>query len=154
MKLTDGVLRLLFAIVAKQLVPARNCPRVRLHVDGHRRGHELIPSWLVSTRDAGAAYEFIQDEASRMRGRVQLTTDGHKPYLSAVEDAFGADIDYATLTKLYGADPNAERRTARLSALAASPRRSPAHRTRSTSARPTWSVRTSRCACRCAGSRA
>nr|MBA3269518.1 IS1 family transposase [Acidobacteriota bacterium] len=41
---------------------------------------------------------------------VQLTTDGHKPYLSAVEDAFGADIDYATLTKLYGADPNAERR--------------------------------------------
>ncbi len=71
---------------------------------------KLIPSWLVSTRDAGAAYEFMQDVASRMRGRVQLTTDGHKPYLSAVEDAFGADIDYATLTKLYGVDPQAERR--------------------------------------------
>lgn len=71
---------------------------------------KLIPSWLVSTRDAGAAYEFMQDVAGRMRGRVQLTTDGHKPYLSAVEDAFGAGIDYATLTKLYGVDPNAERR--------------------------------------------
>lgn len=45
-----------------------------------------------------------------MRGRVQLTTDGHSAYLSAVEDAFGADIDYATLTKIYGVDPQAERR--------------------------------------------
>ena len=71
---------------------------------------KLIASWLVSTRDAGAAYEFMQDVAGRLRNRVQLTTDGHKPYLQAVEDAFGADIDYATLTKLYGVDPNAERR--------------------------------------------
>ncbi len=71
---------------------------------------KLIPAWLVSTRDAGAAYEFMQDVAARMTHRVQLTTDGHKPYLSAVEEAFGADIDYATLTKLYGVDPNAERR--------------------------------------------
>jgi IS1 family transposase len=63
---------------------------------------KLIPSWLVSTRDAGAAYEFMQDVASRMRGRVQLTTDGHRPYLAAVEDSFGGDIDYATLTKIYG----------------------------------------------------
>jgi IS1 family transposase len=71
---------------------------------------KLIPSWLVGSRDAGAGFEFMQDVASRLRGRVQLTTDGHKPYLSAVEDAFGADIDYATLTKLYGADPADERR--------------------------------------------
>src|SRR5687768_16783897 len=47
---------------------------------------KLIPSWLVSTRDAGAATEFMQDVASRMRGRVQLTTDGHRPYLVAVDD--------------------------------------------------------------------
>jgi IS1 family transposase len=71
---------------------------------------KLIPSWRVSTRDGGAAYEFMLDVASRMRNRVQLTTDGHAPYLTAVEDAFGGDIDYATLVKLYGADPNAERR--------------------------------------------
>jgi transposase-like protein len=71
---------------------------------------KLIPSWLVGTRDGGTAYEFMMDVASRMRGRVQLTTDGHKPYLTAVEDAFGADIDYATLTKIYGSDPDGEKR--------------------------------------------
>jgi hypothetical protein len=56
------------------------------------------------------AYEFMQDVAGRLRHRVQLTTDGHKPYLSAVEDAFGADIDYATLTKIYGEEANPEKR--------------------------------------------
>ena len=71
---------------------------------------KLIPSWLVGSRDLGSAYTFMMDLASRIRGRVQLTTDGHKPYLSAVEDAFGADIDYAMLQKSYGTDPEAERR--------------------------------------------
>jgi IS1 family transposase len=71
---------------------------------------KLIVSWLVGTRDAGTAYTFMQDVASRLRNRVQLTTDGHMPYLAAVEDAFGADIDYAMLQKLYGADPQAEKR--------------------------------------------
>lgn len=71
---------------------------------------KLIASWLVADRSAGAAYDFMQDAAGRLRNRVQLTTDGHKPYLNAVEDAFGADIDYATLTKLYGSDPEDERR--------------------------------------------
>src|SRR3990167_6165084 len=63
---------------------------------------KLICSWLVGTRDAGCAYDFMQDLASRLKNRVQLTTDGYRPYLMAVEDAFGADIDYATLVKLYG----------------------------------------------------
>lgn len=71
---------------------------------------KLCVSWLVSTRDAGAAYEFMADVASRLRNRVQLTTDGHKPYLAAIEDAFGANIDYATLVKIYGVDPSDERR--------------------------------------------
>ena len=71
---------------------------------------KLVLSWLIGSRDAGAAYEFIQDVAARLRSRVQLTTDAHKPYLSAVEDAFGADIDYAMLQKLYGADPAGEKR--------------------------------------------
>jgi IS1 family transposase len=71
---------------------------------------KLCVSWLVSTRDAGAAYEFMSDVASRLRNRVQLTTDGHAAYLSAVEDAFGGNIDYATLTKIYGIDPQGEKR--------------------------------------------
>jgi IS1 family transposase len=71
---------------------------------------KLIPAWLVSTRDAGAAYEFMTDVANRMRGRVQLTTDRHKVYLWAVEGAFGLDVDYATLAKVYGPDPAAEKR--------------------------------------------
>ena len=71
---------------------------------------KLVPSWLVGPRDAGAAYTFISDLASRVRHRVQLTTDGHRPYLSAVEDAFGADIDYAQLQKIYGSEPDGEKR--------------------------------------------
>ena len=71
---------------------------------------KLVLSWLVGTRDAGCATEFLQDVASRISARIQLTTDGHKMYLSAVEDAFGADIDYAMLQKLYGSDPDGEKR--------------------------------------------
>jgi IS1 family transposase len=63
---------------------------------------KLVPCWHVGRRDAEAAKEFMADLADRLRGRVQLTTDGHKPYLEAVEDAFGADVDYAQLVKLYG----------------------------------------------------
>jgi IS1 family transposase len=71
---------------------------------------KLIPSWLVGTRDAGSAHDFMRDVASRMRSRVQLTTDGHKPYLWAVDGAFGLEVDYATLAKIYGPDPSAEKR--------------------------------------------
>src|SRR5206468_340875 len=55
-------------------------------------------------RDAFAAREFVQDLASRLANRIQLTTDGNKAYLEAVADAFGADVDYAMLVKLYGED--------------------------------------------------
>ena len=71
---------------------------------------KLVLSCLVGSRDAGSAMEFMRDIASRLTHRVQLTTDGHKPYLSAVDYAFGTDIDYATLTKLYGPDGDAEKR--------------------------------------------
>lgn len=70
---------------------------------------KLVLSWLVGSRDAGAAYTFMTDVASRLKHRVQLTTDAHKPYLAAVEDAFGADIDYSILQKLYGADSDEKR---------------------------------------------
>ena len=66
---------------------------------------KLMPSFLVGSRDAGCATEFMQDLASRLVNRVQLTTDGHKMYLAAVEDAFAGDIDFAQLVKIYGAAP-------------------------------------------------
>jgi IS1 family transposase len=69
---------------------------------------KLIASWAVGRRDAGTAYEFMQALASRLANRVQVTTDGHRAYLQAVEDAFGANIDYAMLIKLYGGDDKPE----------------------------------------------
>ena len=71
---------------------------------------KLCVSYLVGGRDGGWAKEFMQDCANRIKGRVQITTDGHKAYLEAVEDAFGADIDYAQLQKIYGAPTDAEMR--------------------------------------------
>ena len=69
---------------------------------------KLIPCWHLGRRDAGSAYEFMHDLASRLSHRVQLTTDAHKPYMQAVEDAFGCEIDYAQLVKIYGEDAKAE----------------------------------------------
>jgi IS1 family transposase len=66
---------------------------------------KLIVSWLVGGRDGDYAEAFMMDVASRLANRVQLTTDGLKAYLEAVEGAFGADIDYAMLVKLYGDAP-------------------------------------------------
>jgi IS1 family transposase len=66
---------------------------------------KLIVSYLVANRDAPSAQAFMQDVASRLANRVQLTTDNLRTYLDAVEDAFGGDIDYAKLTKLYGEGP-------------------------------------------------
>jgi IS1 family transposase len=66
---------------------------------------KLMPSFLVGSRDIGCATEFMQDLAGRLLNRVQLTTDGHKMYLGAVEDAFGGGIDFAQLIKVYGATP-------------------------------------------------
>ena len=63
---------------------------------------KLIISYLVGGRDAGYATEFMYDLVDRLSNRVQLTTDGHKAYLEAVEDAFGSRVDYAQLVKLYG----------------------------------------------------
>ena len=64
---------------------------------------KLVVSYLVGGRDGGWARDFMDDCASRIRNRVQITTDGHRAYLDAVENAFGADIDYAQLQKIYGA---------------------------------------------------
>jgi len=67
---------------------------------------KLVPCWMIGPRDGGVAYDFMCDLASRLSNRVQLTTDGHKAYLHAVQDVFGTDIDYAQLVKIYGESPN------------------------------------------------
>ena len=69
---------------------------------------KLVPCWHVGRRDGAAAYEFMTNLASRLSNRVQLTTDGHKAYLSAVDAAFARDIDYAMLVKIYGAPQEKE----------------------------------------------
>lgn len=71
---------------------------------------KLMISWLVGERDAGYAAEFINDLATRLATRVQLTTDGLKVYLEAVEGAFGADVDFAQLVKLFGEAPEQQKR--------------------------------------------
>lgn len=63
---------------------------------------KLIPTWRLGQRDSETAREFVHDLASRLANRVQLTTDGLKVYVNAVLDAFGAEIDYSVLHKIYG----------------------------------------------------
>src|SRR4029077_20780256 len=66
---------------------------------------KLVASFFVGGRDSDAAIIFMDDLASRLANRVQLTSDGHRAYLEAVEGAFGGDVDYAQLVKLYGPPP-------------------------------------------------
>ena len=63
---------------------------------------KLVPCWFIGQRDANCAFHFMHDLKARLANKVQLTTDGHKPYFVAVEDAFGANVDYAMLQKIYG----------------------------------------------------
>jgi len=71
---------------------------------------KLVPSWMLGDRDATAAMTFMLDLARRLSNRVQLTSDGHRAYLQAVDWAFSGDIDHAMLVKLYGADRPEEAR--------------------------------------------
>jgi IS1 family transposase len=71
---------------------------------------KLLVSWLVGNRDTQSALVFMDDLKSRLSNRVQLTSDGHRPYLQAVDAVFGEDVDYAMLHKIYGADPQGEKR--------------------------------------------
>lgn len=71
---------------------------------------KLIIHYLIGGRDADYALEFIDGLRQRLANRVQLTTDGHGAYLQAVEEAFGSDVDYAQLVKIYGQAPEGQRR--------------------------------------------
>ena len=71
---------------------------------------KLVPSWLIGDRSAHTAYLFIADLEKRFKNRIQLTTDGNRVYLEAVEAAFGPDIDYAMLIKIYGSEVEGQKR--------------------------------------------
>ncbi|WP_199190505.1 DDE-type integrase/transposase/recombinase [Nitratireductor sp. StC3] len=98
---------------------AKNVPNMKQPVEGAGdvwtwtaldSDSKLIVSWLVGGRDSDYALAFMDDVRDRLANRVQLTTDGHSVYLNAVEEAFGADIDYAMLVKQYG-EPEGSKRS-------------------------------------------
>jgi IS1 family transposase len=105
---------------------------------------KIVPSVMLGSRSASDAHEFIGDLASRLSHRG----DGHRPYLEAVQAAFGADVDFAMLVKLYGQDPENERRYSPAQRIGAIPtvitgRPDPEHISTSYVERQNWSVRTS-----------
>ena len=69
---------------------------------------KIVPSWRIGDRTSATAIDFLDDLYSRLRERVQLTSDGHGAYLDTVGEAFGPDVDYAQLVKLYGKPPHLE----------------------------------------------
>jgi IS1 family transposase len=71
---------------------------------------KLVPSWRIGDRSSETAIAFVDDLAKRLANRVQITSDGHKPYLEAIEGAFGGDVDYGMLIKIYGPAPEGQRR--------------------------------------------
>ncbi|MBT4719706.1 MAG: hypothetical protein HOB86_09905 [Rhodospirillaceae bacterium] len=93
----------------------KNVPTAKAALDGagdvwtwtaQDRDSKMILSYLIGGRDGEYALAFMDDLRSRVANRVQLTTDGHRAYLNAVGEAFGDDVDYAQLVKLYGEAPN------------------------------------------------
>ncbi len=71
---------------------------------------KIVPSWRIGDRSSETAIAFADDLAGRLVNRVQITTDGHKAYLEAIEGAFGADVDYGMLIKIYGTPVEGEKR--------------------------------------------
>ena len=71
---------------------------------------KLVPCFMLGGRDANAARDFMEDLAGRLANRIQLTSDGLKVYIQAVKEAFGGEIDYAMLVKVYGIDPEGHKR--------------------------------------------
>ena len=114
---------------------------------------KLIVSFFVGDRSGQSAMILMDDLCSRLANRVQLTTDGHKAYLEAVEGAFGGDVDLPRSSRFTASRSPRRDATAPPSASAQRRCASRATPTWHTSARPTSSARTLRCVCRCAGSR-
>jgi IS1 family transposase len=114
---------------------------------------KLVPCWFIGERHAGCAFRFLSDVNDRLPNGIQLTTDGHKAYLHAVDPVFGTEIDYAMLQKSPAQRQRAHKgATAPLFAWERARRSSTAIPITSTFPRATWNGRTSRCACPCGGS--
>jgi IS1 family transposase len=108
---------------------------------------KLVPCWRLGDRNAGTAHSFVHDLADRLSSRVQLTSDGHRAYLTAIESAFGSDVDYAMLVKLYGNDAEKEVRYSPAQCIGClstvvSGKPDPKHVSTSFVERQNWSVRT------------
>ena len=71
---------------------------------------KLVPQWLLGSRDLPTAKRFVADLSLRLNNRVQITSDGYRPYVEAVESAFGSEVDYSILQKIYGAPQESETR--------------------------------------------
>ena len=114
---------------------------------------KLVPCWHVGPRDANSAYHFIHDLKSRLAHRIQLTTDGLKIYVEAIESAFGCEIDYGMLVKLYGAAPEgAQVRYSPAICLASRKSRITGNPDFDHISTSFMERRTSRCECRCGAS--
>jgi IS1 family transposase len=108
---------------------------------------KLVPSWMLGQRNFKAAKAFVSDLASRLSGRVQITTDGHRPYIEAVENAFGTEVDYSILQKIYGAPQENETRYSPVQCIGIEMRHvsgnpDPEHISTSFVERQNWTVRT------------
>jgi hypothetical protein len=114
---------------------------------------KMIVSYFIGGRDGECAMWFIDDLRTRLANRVQLASDGLKAYLEAVEGAFGDEIDYAILHKVYGSSPESMKgKYSPADCIGTQSTRSPVTPRAITSARPMWSARTSPSACTCGGS--
>jgi IS1 family transposase len=109
---------------------------------------KLVPCWRLGDRNAGTAFAFVHDLKARLANRVQITSDGHRVYLTAIESAFGSEVDFAMLVKMYGSDPRetetryspAECIGTQLAVITGRP--DPKHISTSFVERQNWSVRT------------
>jgi IS1 family transposase len=107
---------------------------------------KLVPCWALGSRDTRTAVDFVDNLASRLRNRVQITSDGHKPYVEAVETAFGREVDYSILQKIYGAPMEHETRYSPAQCIGVKQQRmignpDPKHVSTSYVERQNWTVR-------------
>jgi len=108
---------------------------------------KLVPSWMLGQRDLATATAFVSDLASRLSNRVQITSDGHRPYVEAIETVFGAEVDYSILQKIYGSPLENETRYSPAKCIGIDVRHvsgnpNPKHISTSYVERQNWAVRT------------
>jgi len=108
---------------------------------------KLVPCWALGNRDLRTARRFVDDLASRLSNRVRITSDGHRPYVEAIESAFGSDVDYSILQKIYGSPLENETRYSAAQCIGVKEARvsgnpDPKHVSTSYIERQNWTVRT------------